>query len=191
MKKADLKVFAKIARSAIIVGRLLAVPVLLVALNAIAAAADKSGCSNGTLKGDYGFTILGDQPNPDGTRSSVKGIAVTHLDGAGKLTQRDFVVTDGLPGAGSGDPQTGFHFTMGETGTYNVNSDCTGSAEIDLNVPVPSGSRGVIKLMLVVTNRGRAIHTVVAEFTPPGAVIPVLNTTRSDAWKIGSDPDPD
>ncbi len=181
MKNVDLKIS----------GRLLMASTLLLGLNVMAAAADNNGCSNATLKGDYGFTILGDQPNPDGTRSPVKGIAITHFDGAGKLTQRDFVVTDGVPGADTGDSHTGFHFTTGETGTYNVNPDCTGSAEIDLNVPVPFGSKGVIKLMLVVTNRGRAIHTVVSEFTPPGAMVPVLNTTRSDAWKIESDPDHD
>jgi hypothetical protein len=70
-----------------------------------------------------------------------------------------------------------------------LNADCTGTATIDLNVPVPFGSKGVIKLMLVVTNRGRAIHTVVAELTSPGDTKPSLVTTSSDAWKIGYDHD--
>jgi len=35
------------------------------------------------------------------------------------------------------------------------------------------------------------IHTVVAEITPPGATMPVLNTTSRDARKVGSDPDHD
>ena len=65
-----------------------------------------------------------------------------------------------------------------------------GSAEIDLNVPVPSGSRGVIKLMFVLSNHGRSIHTVVAEFTPPGATAPVLVTTRSDGFKLDDDDQP-
>ena len=73
----------------------------------------------------------------------------TNFDGAGKLTQVDFVVTDGKPSPG-GDSMTGFHFQAGETGTYKVNSNCTGSAEIHLNVPVPAGlSRGVTKLQFV------------------------------------------
>jgi hypothetical protein len=189
MKKSDLKRSAFVCPLAMRMARLLALPALLLGLNVTPATADDNGCSNATLKGDYGFTILGDQPNPDGTTSPVKGVAITHFDGAGKLTQRDFVVTAGEPMASNGNAQTGFHFSTGETGKYSLNPDCTGSGEIDLNVPVPVGSTGVIKLMLVVTNGGRAIHTVVSEITPPGATTPVLNTTRSDAWKIGTGPD--
>src|SRR5271154_1345463 len=164
--------------------RLLAIPALFLGLNVMSAAAEDNGCSNATLKGDYGFTINGYQPNPDGTQSPNKGIAITHFDGWGKLTQRDFVITAGVPNANNGDAQTGFVFSTGETGSYTLNSDCTGTMEIDLNVPVPFGSTGVIKLMIVVTNGGRAIHTVVAEITFPGATMPTLNTTSSDAWKI-------
>jgi hypothetical protein len=172
-----------------------AVPIMVVCgllVSASPALADNEDkpCSNRTLQGDYGFTISGYQPNPDGTMSPVKGVAITHFDGAGKLTQRDFVVTAGVLVSGNGNSLTGFQFSTGETGTYAVNPDCKGYAEIDSNVPVPPPlSGGVIKLMLVVTNGGRAIHTVVSEFTPPGATTPVLNTTSSDAWKIGSDPD--
>src|SRR5258708_39426961 len=109
------------------------------------AASDNAGCSNATLKGDYAFTILGETPNPDGTTSVTKGIAMTNFDGAGKLTQVDFVVNDGKPSPGDGDSMSGFHFQTGETGKYQGNPDCTGSAEIDLNVPIPFGSKGVIK----------------------------------------------
>jgi len=191
MKKLHLKNSAIVGTSAMFPGRLLAVLTLLLTLSVIPASANKNGCSNATLKGDYGFTISGYQPNPDGTTSPVKGVAITHFDGAGKLTQRDFVVTGGELPPGNGNSQTGFQFSTGETGTYAVNPDCTGSAEIDLNVPVPFGSTGVLKLMLVVTDGGRAIHTVVSEFTPPGATKPILNTTSSDAWKIEGAPDQD
>jgi hypothetical protein len=192
MKKIDLKTSAIVSTSMLLLGRLLTVLILLLALNVVAAAADNDGCSNATLKGDYGFTILGDQPNPDGTTSPIKGIGITHYDGAGKLTQTDFVITAGVPQPSNGNAMTEFHFSTGETGTYKVNPDCTGSAEIDLNAPVPSGlSSGVIKLMLIVTNGGRAIHVVVAEITPPGATKPTLNTTSADAWKLGSDHDHD
>jgi hypothetical protein len=160
-------------------------------LSAVQASADSSVCTNAALKGNYGFTISGFRPNPDGTTSPIKGVAMTHFDGTGKLTQRDFVVTAGVVTSGNGNGTAGFEFSMGETGTYNINPDCTGSAEIDLNVPVPFGSKGVLKLMLVVTNGGRSIHTVVAEFTPPGATEPVLVTTSSDAWKTDFDRDQD
>lgn len=190
MKKIDMKSSASV--SAMLLGRLLIVLTLLLVFNIVPASANNNGCSNATLKGDYGFTISGYQPNPDGTTTPVKGVAITHFDGAGNLTQRDFAVAGGVITSGSGNSVTGFQFSTGETGTYAINADCTGSAEIDLNVPVHSGSTGVIKLMLVVTNGGRAIHTVVAEITYPGATMPTLNTTSSDAWKIDeSDRDKD
>jgi hypothetical protein len=93
-------------------------------------------------------------------------------------------VTAGVPLPGNGNSLTGFQFSTGETGTYTVNSDCTGRAEIEQIVPVPFGSTGVIKLVLIVTNDGRAIHTVVSELTPSGATKSLLNTTSGDAWKI-------
>src|SRR5271170_1369479 len=167
--------------------RLLAIPALLLGLNVMSAAAEDNGCSRATLKGDYGFTIDGYQPNPDGTISPIKGVAITHFDGAGKLTQQDFVVTAGVLNPGQGDAETGFQFTTGETGTYSVSANCTGRMEIDLNAPVPPGSGlspGVIKLMIVVTHHGNAIHAVVAEITTPFATMPILNTTSSEFWKI-------
>jgi hypothetical protein len=64
--------------------------------------------------------------------------------------------------------------------------------EIHLNASsVPPGtSTGVIKIMFVLSNHGRAIHEVVAESTPPGASGPDHTfTTRADDWKLGSDND--
>jgi hypothetical protein len=90
------------------------------------------------------------------------------------------------PQPGEGDSSTGFRFRTGETGTYKVNQDCTGSMEIDLNVPVPVGSTGVIKIMFVLSDRGRAIHLVVAEFIPPGAIAPDPGTYSADGFKIES-----
>lgn len=160
---------------------------LMLVLTSKCFGADNDGCSNATLRGAYGFTILGDEPNPDGTTSPVVGVAITHFDGAGKLTQKDFRVTGGVPSPSNGNAATGFHFAGGETGKYSVNSDCTGSAEIDLNVPAPPGlSSGVIKLMFIVRPDGATIHTVVSEITAPFTTAPVLNTTRSDASRIGS-----
>jgi hypothetical protein len=189
MKNAELKILATDRPATRRLVGLLAVPAMLLGLTAMASATENNGCSNETLRGDYGFVIHGFSPNPDGTQSPNQGIAITHFDGAGKLTQRDFVETAGVPNAGNGNATTGFVFSTGETGSYTLNSDCTGTMQIDLNVPVPLGSTGVIKLMIVVANDGRAIHTVVAEITFPGATMPTLNTTSSDAWKIVSDHD--
>jgi hypothetical protein len=188
MQSVNLKAFSICSLPAQGLGKVLAVSALVLGLGALPAAAGNS-CSNESLKGDYGFTIHGFAPGPDGTQLPTQGIAITHFDGAGKLTQRDFVETAGVPNAGNGNAEMGFVFSTGETGSYSLNPDCTGTMEIDLNVPVPFGSMGVIKLMIVVTNDGRAIHTAVAELTSPGATTPTLVTTGSDAWKIESDHD--
>jgi hypothetical protein len=188
MKKHSLGASLIVGRLTIPLGEVLTVAALSLALSGVAlAATDNDGCSNATLKGDYAFTVLGERLNPNGTTSFIHGVAMTNFDGAGNLSQQDFVVTDGVPGPANGNAATGFHFQTGETGTYKVNPDCTGSAEIDLNVPVPTGSRGVVKLMFVLSDHGRAIHTVVAEFTPPGATAPVLVTTRSDGSRVDGD----
>jgi len=128
---------------------------------------EAKGCSNETLDGNYGFTVHGQITTPAGIINR-DGVAMTHFDGAGNLTQTDFVLSNGVAVAPD--------FLGGETGTYTVNADCTGSGEID--------SHGaVIKLKFVLTNHGRQIHTVVSSLTPPGAPGPVPAAIHSDAEK--------
>jgi hypothetical protein len=94
-------------------------------------------CSNRTLQGDYAFAIEGAQ---------VRGVAMTHFDGEGNLTQVDHVVINGVPPA--------VEWRLG-TGSYTVNSDCTGSAQIN-NVGAPP-----LDLRFVIAAQGKEIRTVV------------------------------
>ena len=106
------------------------------------------------------------------------------FDGRGNLTQRDYQ-GDNLAGPDFAPPGR-------ETGTYQVNSDCTGSMVINLNVPnVPSGtSSGVIDIMFVISNGGRHIHEVVSQSTPPGSTGPTHPTqTSADDWQVASEQD--
>ena len=141
-------------------GTLVAV-IAISALSGVARAHD-FGCSDATLKGEYAFGATAYTPPglPDGPPSVVAGIKI--FDGKGKLTQRDYrgdtVPAQFSPAAGKPNA---------ETGTYQVDSDCTGSMVINLNAPVPVGSTGVIKVLLVISHGGRHIHEVVSEFTPP------------------------
>jgi hypothetical protein len=149
-------------------------------------AQDNDGCSDSTLKGDYAFTIAGQVLNKDGTITTRNGVAMTHFDGVGKLTQVDYVITltpgQVPPGGIDHDPV----FRAGETGTYDVNSDCTGTAEIDFPSPPGVASGAIIKLIFVLSNHGGTIHTVVTSLTPPGAPGPVPAVIHSDGWKLGS-----
>ena len=109
---------------------ILAVATLLLVLTGMAIADHNPRCSNAFLKGDYAFTAIGETPNPDGTTTFGNTIGMTHFDGRGNLTQVDF------PSIGAFE-QTLTDFRTGQTGTYTVNSDCTGRMQILLNVSVP------------------------------------------------------
>jgi hypothetical protein len=143
---------------------------------------DDFGCSNATLNGEYAFGVTSytsaSLPNsPPYVVGVVNGIKV--FDGHGNLTQRDYQ-GDNLAGPDFAPPGR-------ETGTYQVDSDCTGSMVINLNAPVTSGSTGVINILFVISNGGRHIHEVVSQFTPPGASGPVSNQSSADDWKVASE----
>jgi hypothetical protein len=109
---------------------------------------------------------------------------MTHFDGEGKLTQVDFILANGVPTMGPTDPVTKFH--IGEIGWYKVNSDCTGTAEIQFPTPPGLTSGAVIDLMFVLSDNGRTIHTVVSRLLPPGSTTPVPASIHSDAEKLTS-----
>jgi hypothetical protein len=151
--------------------------ILAMAVPLSALAVDNDGCSNGTLKGDYAFTLSGQIFHPDGTVDTRAGVAMTYFDGAGNLKQDDFVMSSSLGGpvpSPDTDPLSGFH--TNETGTYTVNPDCTGNATIDF----PNGI--VIKLMFVNAS-GTSIHTVVSSITLPNGTSPGTPIIRSDGRK--------
>lgn len=158
---------------------------LVVGLFALAGAAqaqsdDYDNCSNLTLKGDYAFRVYGQFWGPGGAVVLRDGVAMTHFDGLGGLTQVDFIMSNGLPLPGQTDP-AGFH--INETGTYHVYSDCTGKAEIDS--PGPHGTVAIIKLMFVLSQHGNIIHTIVSSLTPPGATSSVPVQIHSDGERLG------
>ena len=113
-----------------------------------------SECSNHTLRGDYGFAI-------DGTVLAgpapvlIRGVAMTHFDGHGNLTQVDYATFNGVPASPDWRPATG---------TYDVNEDCTGRAEI---IPATGPT---LQLRLVVFDGGRQVAAVVAAGNSTGSL---------------------
>jgi hypothetical protein len=153
-----------------------------IALPALSGAAwaggsDDFGCSNATLKGEYAFGVAAYTPPglPNGPPSVVTGIRV--YDGNGHFTQRDYR-GDSVPAQFSNPGQ--------ETGTYQVNPDCTGSDELDLNVPGSPPGTGVIKVLFVISDGGRHVHEVVSELIPPFSPGRVPTQTSADAWKVAA-----
>ena len=138
---------------------ILAAPMLIVfgLLASGPAARAQSGdgpCSNRTLQGDYGFSVEGiimaipGVPLPPGVALPVRGVAMTHFDGKGNLTQVDHVVVNGMP-----PPE---QWTSG-SGPYSVNSNCTGTAMIN----ILGNPLSPVILHFVVVRQGKEIHTVV------------------------------
>jgi hypothetical protein len=162
---------------------MLAAAIALPALSGVAWADNNDGCSNATLKGQYAFGVTSYTPpgQPNGPPQVVAGIK--DFDGKGNFTQRDYI-GDSLRTRG----QTDFAPEGQETGTYTVNSNCTGSAVINLNVPGAPPGTGVIKVIFVISNGGRHIHEVVSEFIPPFSTVQPTQTSADD-WKVGSEQD--
>jgi hypothetical protein len=155
---------------------------------AFAQSGDNDGCSNASLTGDYAFRVSGVilPPVAPGTPQIQilrDGVAMTNFDGSGKLSQVDFVMSNGVPLLGPTDPLTGFH--IAETGSYQVFPDCTGNAQIQMPTP-PGGSSGaVISLKFVLANHGKIIHTVVSALIPPNSTTPIPASIHSDGEKLG------
>jgi hypothetical protein len=164
----------------------LAVAIALPALSGVASAQspDNDGCTNATLKGEYAFAVTAFTPPglPNGPPSV--GTGIRDYDGKGNFTQRDYR-GDSLRLTG----QTDFAPEGQEQGTYIVNSDCTGSDVLNLNVPGTPPPHGRIEVVFVISAGGRHVHEVVSRFTPPGFTTAQPTQTSADAWKVGTEQD--
>ena len=110
-----------------------------------AAKAAESGCSNATLRGTYSDqdtgTIVGVGP--------FAGVNVDRFDGKGKITISGMSSLNGSVSAGL------------ETGTYQVNADCTGTYTV-------TGGGLTIDAFFVIDHAGNELQIVI---TDPGTVI--------------------
>jgi hypothetical protein len=104
-------------------------------------------CSNMTVKGTYAFTIRGQVLVPGGASVVITGVAKTTFDGHGNITQFDAV-------AGNGNVVPDWRFS---TGTYSVNSDCTGA------FTVTNGDAPPIHALFVIAQSGNTLHAVVID----------------------------
>jgi len=79
-------------------------------------------CSERTLFGDYGTKIDGALLPPNGPSVPLRTLVLFHFEGNGNLILRDYVVLNGKPQSDG--------FRGPSSGTYIVDSDCTGSASL-------------------------------------------------------------
>ncbi|MGA8042412.1 MAG: hypothetical protein WCA37_06370 [Terracidiphilus sp.] len=133
-----------------------------------AQAQDSAVCSNETLRGDYAFTIVGTILAPAPASGPVSGVAMTHFDGQGEMTQVDHVVHNGIPPAEEWRPGGG---------PYHVNADCTGYMVI---TPQPTDAQDAsppLRLEFVVGGHGSLIQTVVNGTPVPSPFSAVITST--------------
>ncbi|RFU49210.1 hypothetical protein [Paraburkholderia sp. DHOC27] len=169
-------------------GVLSAITVALLSLSDAALAGDPGGpggpgrlCSNATLRGAYGFTghgeilgLIGPDNKVHTFASSVilDDVALVTFDGAGKFTRTDFGMIGGVPKGG----QTTFN--PYQSGTYTVNSDCTGTMQIVYSAGGPTPAGVQTDLEIVVVADGTLIESVASRgitasgTTPDGVVCP-------------------
>jgi hypothetical protein len=105
-------------------------------------------CTDRLITGAYGFTIRGQKLGGPGPIGPQVGVAMAHFDGEGSFTQTDTVTIDGLVVADFSHPPA--------TGTYTVNSDCTGTFTINF-----TDGRPPVATAFVVVDNGNEIDVVV------------------------------
>jgi len=128
------------------------------------AKADNKGCSNATLRGSYAQTGSGVITAPPDQAGPFANVGTLVFDGNGNLTGTLVVSSNG-----SSSPAT-------ETGTYTVNSDCTGTYTVQI-APFGITSQAFFaissnwdELEIIVTDPGSVI-TCVAKKLYPGKTI--------------------
>lgn len=126
---------------------------MLGSLGAANAQSDSYFCNDSLIAGVYGFTIEGTKLAGTPSGSQV-GVAMTEFDGHGSLSQIDAVVIGGVQVSDFTHPVA--------TGSYSVNSDCTGTFTINFK-----DGRPTITTYFVVVENGNEIDTVV-KGVPPG-----------------------
>jgi len=137
-----------------------AAAILAFALTNPAYAQVDHGCTNATLIGVYAFQITGQILVPAPAAGPVSGVALTTFDGNGNLTQIDHVVHNGVVPVEEWRPATG---------TYTVNSDCTGTFTFTPAPTNPADAGPALKVHFVLTNGAAQILTAVSGSpnTPP------------------------
>ena len=104
-------------------------------------------CRDATLQGSYGYQAQGALSPAPNISLSFRSVGMTRFSGDGHLTWVEHTVIGGVSQGAAG--------WTSATGTYSVNSNCTGTAVvITPNSPVP------LHLSFVIVNDGKELHSV-------------------------------
>jgi hypothetical protein len=102
-------------------------------------------CTNRTIQGNYGGAFQG-TISLGPSLAELRGLVRTRFDGRGNLSQIEFTTLNGVAPSQEWRASTGF---------YQLEADCTGTAEIFL----PDGN--TLRQRWIVVDRGREIQAIV------------------------------
>ncbi|MGA8073714.1 MAG: hypothetical protein WB995_09555 [Candidatus Acidiferrales bacterium] len=137
---------------------------LAIAMTILATPAHAQHCSAARLAGNWGFTLNGVVVLPTGP-VPIAAVGTAKLDGQGNVTG-----TEARSVGGQYADET-------LTGTFSVNSDCTGTTTINFYEDGQLARTSV--LSFVVDNSNTEIRFVQKSLTlPDGTVLPVILTTE-------------
>jgi hypothetical protein len=134
------------SRLALLLGLVLGGLVGLVPLVGQASHSDDQACTTETIRGEYGFRTAGVSVRPDGTTVEFASFGRMVRDGHGN-------VVSGMVTSNTGG--TIRRVTL--TGTYTVNSDCTGSGTSNLS------SGAVVHYEFVIVDKGQRMEFILVE----------------------------
>jgi hypothetical protein len=123
----------------------------------------QSGCSSGMLRGSYAFSATGELIglldeaglHRYATPSVLNDVAIVSFDGVNGFTRTDFGNTNGAPKTPDFNPS--------QTGSYTVNSNCTGT----MTIKYPSNVE--LDLEMVIADDGSIIKAVIGTETVPSS----------------------
>ena len=123
---------------------------------------DQRGCTNRTLRGDYGILVSGTRGLGPGVAESFVGTALRSYDGNGQFTQVD-------NGHGS---ITGFQQDVPAFGTYDVHANCSGTSLIYF-----PGAPAPVETAFVVVAHGDEVKDAV--------MAPAPTFVTASLWRVG------
>jgi uncharacterized protein YdeI (BOF family) len=147
------------------IAKALAITLAALALGTAPNAKANEGCSNATLKGTFADKDTGFITSPPAVAGPFAGVNVETFDGNGALTGHGMVSLNGEIAQQS------------YTGTYTVNSDCTGTYTVEIS---PFGL--TTHAFFVIAGDGNELQVVI---TDPGNVVTCIarRQFRVDDWR--------
>jgi hypothetical protein len=105
---------------------------------ATTAKADDKGCSNATLQGTFAYTSTGSITSPPDLAGPIAEVGAETFDGKGTTAATATLSSNGTI------------LQLAITGTYTVNSDCTGTMELQVVSPF----QATVDVYFVIDNAG-------------------------------------